>query len=393
MKNIKVLFLLAFVRNFTLSSVIWNLFYYERGFTIRDLAIFALVSSVSQLIFELPSGVIADKWGFKKTLALSRITLFIGFLIKILSRNYIFILFSWSLEGFTSALVSDTDTSLIYDELKKRNKESKYKRVLAFYNGIGFLAFSLASLIGAVVADKYGYLFNYLLTLPMILISLFVVFVLDEPEMSARSKRMVQKPWIIIRTGIKEIAKKAILLKLIYFTAVIYAFNMIVWDYYQTYAMNINLPVIMFGLISVIFSVAESGPQFLTSLYKGNKTLTKIFAIIVFFAALLGVGASIFRNNLGFWFLIISVMITGFSFPITDSVYKRNLSSEFITTMCSFSTITSILTYSLMSVFFGSIAEKINIFTAFGAVSWFLLLSTIAFFFFERKKKIANLTK
>lgn len=132
--NTKILFIWSFFRNFYFSGVIWNLFYLSRGFDLKDLAIFGLTYNLAQLIFELPSGLMADKWGRKKTLIISRLVLFPMIFLIIFSNNYLLILLAWCFDGISSALASDTDTSLIYDELDQKGQLKKYGKILASYN-------------------------------------------------------------------------------------------------------------------------------------------------------------------------------------------------------------------------------------------------------------------
>lgn len=197
---------------------------------------------------------------------------------------------------------------------------------------------------------------------------------------------MTKKPWFIVKTGLNQIFKQPALLKLIYFISVIYAFNMIIWDYYQIFGEKTNLPIASLGIVTMAFSLAESLPQFFSSkLIKKNRSL-KIFSFIIGLTALCVLGASILQNKFGFGLLIVAIMATGFSFPLTDAAYKQSVENKFLTTMCSFSTIMSILIYSLLSLFFGYLADLYGIFVAYGGLSSFILVITLIYFFNNKKQ-------
>ena len=59
--------------NIMLELVVWMIYLKEQGWSLAEVAMLEGIFTISQVIFEFPSGVISDKLGHKKTLLLGEI--------------------------------------------------------------------------------------------------------------------------------------------------------------------------------------------------------------------------------------------------------------------------------------------------------------------------------
>ena len=79
--NIFKMYLLKAVLWFMVAMPIIVLFFQEHGLTLTEVMILQSIYSFSVALFEIPSGFIADVFGRKRTIVLSTIFTFIGFLV------------------------------------------------------------------------------------------------------------------------------------------------------------------------------------------------------------------------------------------------------------------------------------------------------------------------
>ena len=79
--NILKMYLLKAVLWFMVAMPIIVLFFQEHGLTLTEVMILQSIYSFSVALFEIPSGFIADVFGRKRTIVLSTIFTFIGFLV------------------------------------------------------------------------------------------------------------------------------------------------------------------------------------------------------------------------------------------------------------------------------------------------------------------------
>ena len=71
-KNRLLLYFYELISTFVLYYAVDTLFYLERGISSSGYILFVVVTFIIQLLFELPSGVLADKYGKKKILIFSQ---------------------------------------------------------------------------------------------------------------------------------------------------------------------------------------------------------------------------------------------------------------------------------------------------------------------------------
>ena len=126
-----------------------------------DIGIAETVFHITSLIFEIPSGVLADVFGRKKMLIVSSIMRMIGNIIMILSDNLFTVCLSIAFHALSYNFSSGTGDALAYDSLKAANAESRFERFesdqLVIYrlcSGISTLCAGFALFIGHRLA--YG---------------------------------------------------------------------------------------------------------------------------------------------------------------------------------------------------------------------------------------------
>ena len=79
--NIFKMHLLKAVMWFMVAMPIIVLFFQEHGLSLSEVMILQGIYSIAVALFEIPSGYIADVFGRKKTIILSTIFCFVGYLI------------------------------------------------------------------------------------------------------------------------------------------------------------------------------------------------------------------------------------------------------------------------------------------------------------------------
>jgi MFS family permease len=375
MRNVRIVVIMKILRELAFSSPIFNLFFASRGFSIGDLAIYLTTLRMTQTALEVPMGIFADKFGRKRAIRLSRIAVILGFIVMIFANSLWMFLIAAVLDGLCNALYSNADTAIVYDELQKQGKTKSFARFIAIYNGLGWLSYSFAAVIGAMIAE-HSMVTTLIIRLPIFIIHFLVAGMLKDERSESQNTRPKMAAF---KESWSKITRNRHIMRIIYFSSVIFAFNLIVWNYYQSYGMEIGLPIILFGWVAVAFSFAEGVPQFISHKFVNPKHFSKLYLALITASAAFGVGSAILQNGIGFIMLIISVIITGFSFPISSAIIQRHAGNKYRATVSSFGTLFCMLTYAVINLMFGFIADKIDIFGAFLAVSSLALAAAVAY--------------
>lgn len=383
MRNAKIAIFLTVLGELTFSSAIFNIFFMSKGFSIGELGIYFAVSRLSQALLEIPCSSFADKFGRKSSIQLSRIACMVIFALLIFSNNFLVIIIAALLEGVRAALYSDSHTSMVYDSLQKEGKTDYYPKFRAYYSAAGFIAYGTGSLLGASLTSVVPMQILFIMRFPILLAHLVLVGLMKEDVPKNFGKTGNRASTAEIKKSITHILHNRQILKIMYFCALIYALNVIIWDYYQSYGAAIDIPLVFFGWAAVGFSIAEALPQFLSYKFVNPSSFSKLYTSLIITMTLLGIGGAVLQDFNGFILLILAVMVSGLTFPITDSILHEHAGKDHRITVASFNTLLSMLVYALYTLITGTIANETSIFMALGTVCGITLFFTLVYAFFR----------
>lgn len=197
---------------------IWVAFY-TQIITLEQLAIINAIESLTTLALEVPTGALADILGRRKTIIIGSVLLASFFFAVPFANSFLAILLLSLLSGTGSALISGSDSALIYDSLKEQNKESQ---IGAVYTKIGL--YYRLSLISATLLA--GYMFSLWRGLPhfsrgiIVLIASYFIYLMVEPKLDSQ-KFSWSRYFHQIKQGLAELTRSSYIKKLaVYYVAV-----------------------------------------------------------------------------------------------------------------------------------------------------------------------------
>ena len=153
-QNISVSYIYNFLLQLNITSAIWVLYLAFRGMSLVEIGLLESVYHITGVLFELPTGVIADLYGKKFSIITGRIISVISCILMIASDSFLGFAIAFSLSSAAMNLNSGAAEALVYDSLKELGEEEKYKKIWA----------NLAFVIGSPI-------FFYIYPLLLILLS------------------------------------------------------------------------------------------------------------------------------------------------------------------------------------------------------------------------------
>ena len=153
-KQISRLYLCSVLGNLSMTGA-WVAILAARGYSLVEIGLAETVFHITSLIFEIPSGVLADVFGRKNMLIVSTIMRMIGNIIMIASRNMFMVCASIAFQAMSYNFSSGSGDALAYDSLKTVGHENYYEvyasNQLLIYrlcSGLSTLCAGFALLIG-----------------------------------------------------------------------------------------------------------------------------------------------------------------------------------------------------------------------------------------------------
>lgn len=193
-KQLQKLYLYELISGFQIVDAVWVVFLLQRGFSIAQVGIAEGVFHVVSMCCEIPSGMVADLIGRKRTLVLSGLVSAAGSLCMILTNAFPMILVAMGLNAFSYNLVSGSREALTYDSLLEAGAQEDYLRVSATQEKLYLAIFAAANLF-SVVTVSLGYEKGYLISMIQGLCCSIVAFGLWEPRRENRKEKEQKENW------------------------------------------------------------------------------------------------------------------------------------------------------------------------------------------------------
>ena len=251
--NITKLYLIKIAKWFMLFMPIIVLFYQDNGLEMQDIFTLKAVYSVAIVIFEIPSGYLADVLGRKKTLIIGTILGFMGFIVYDFSFTFWSFLVAELVLGLGQSLISGADSALLYDTLKALSNQKKYLKYEGRMVSIGNFAEAIAGILGGLLAEIslrtpfYGQTAVAFIGIP-------AAILLIEP---VRYQKISRMRFIDILGIVKYSLFKSKHLKwTIFYSAIIGTTTLTMAWFVQPYFKMVELPLAMFGLFWALLNLS-----------------------------------------------------------------------------------------------------------------------------------------
>lgn len=248
MKVINRYYLFIFLKNLHFFGAVLVIFFTEwAGLSQFEIQLLQAWFMFWFFILEVPTGAVADYIGRKHSVSLGALVQTLAVLVYgCYPSLYIFALAEF-LFAVAMSLISGADEAWLYDYLKEQKQESKFRKILGRKESFFQAGILIASLIGAVIANKISLNAPILLTSIPVFLSCLVAWSLPEPkrhQLKSESKRYLE----IVKTGvvffIRHPKLRILALDAIIVSACAY---FVVW-LYQPLLQQLNFPIGYFGI-------------------------------------------------------------------------------------------------------------------------------------------------
>lgn len=124
-KQINLLYITSILSNLSITGA-WVAILAARGFSLVQIGFAETIFHITSLIFEIPSGILADVYGRKNMLLVSQIMALVGNIIMALSGGIEMVCLSMIFVALSFNFASGSGDALAYDSLKSEKQEAKY---------------------------------------------------------------------------------------------------------------------------------------------------------------------------------------------------------------------------------------------------------------------------
>jgi len=392
MDKIRVYSIVRLLTSLALGTILPVYVLYFRHYQINlfQIALLAATFEASILIFEMPTGLVADSYGRKISVILSALVSLLSGILFIFFPFLLGFIIAEILNGLGETLRSGALEAWLVDSLKYDNKEEKIK--YAFAQGTKYrLVGNLSGLIlGGYLASLNIKLVWVPFAIIFLVLSIFLILKMNEEykiektvsdRIFSKISETIKKSLIVIRS------QKLILALLLLALFSEFAFETISQYWQVHFSENLFIKTEYFGWLLVISSVVTilliDKVTKLSERFK-HEVSSLVILEILFVLSLLVIALT-FSPILAVLFFVLLQSFTSFKEPIFLDLYNKHIPSEQRATLLSFQSLVGSGGEVLAGLCIGVVALKFGLRITFGAGSVVLFLGLVLFFLLMNK--------
>ena len=357
-----------------------TLFLQGKSLSLTQIGILLGIVSLTNFFLEIPTGIIADRYGRKSSAVLGFIISYLSFFLMIFTHSYPFLMLLYFLHGVGFTLISGAYDAWIYEYLKSHKKEKYmhnfYSRRLSFsYLGLilsgfigGFLV-TFLELYWLIIFDTlFGMAFLY-----------FLLQIPDPPILRKKEYIGFKKFFHTLKEGFTLIKDNRNLLLLIlagmFFTVALGAKELLSQPAY----VELGTPLSYLGYIASFTGLLLAViPSLLLKRSKDHpKRMILLFGILELFAV-----CSLFFVTDYFFFaflLTLSYLCGSIISPISDTIFQHNSRTEVRSTVMSLLNMCLSFVFFIVFVSFGALADILGAHVVIGLSGLFILPAIVCY--------------
>lgn len=241
---------------YSLPHSILTVILLAKGLSLSQILIIQSAYSIAIVLFEFPSGLLADNYSRKNLYSLSKLFLIIMFLIVLFSNQFYLIFAAWFCYGIAAALDSGTLDAYIINQLKLAHREAELRKFLALSNRLEIVGLLLGSSLGGILYHFIGiniYVLGTVFLVASTLISFFFFKETTKSESLQDSHVMVLKKQIT--DSFKELRKQPRLSLILIFDFLTQIFFQTHFQLWQSFFLSKGIDSQYFPFFYVAFQV------------------------------------------------------------------------------------------------------------------------------------------
>lgn len=370
--------------NIMLELVVWMIYLKEQGWSLAEVAMLEGIFTISQVIFEFPSGVISDKLGHKKTLLLGEIFCILYLLTYFFPHIHIIVYLGFIMFALGLAFISGTDISMLYESISEEEKNS-YLKYSGYFNAIAAFSVAIGNILGGWIA-QISWNLLFILAILFRTTALIIGFKIKEPDIKKQVDTLSLKSIITELFNFIKHQKNYICLiaGLGFSTAAVdlsYQYGPLIM---QKFSFDTGMISTVFGSLSLLGAVAG----LLT--YKLTQKVSENILLIILLLFGLTLLLSLFIHNM--LIVLFSLITVNVIFEMWNIIFENKIQevayADIRATVISTGNVFISGLLALSSGLISLVGEKISLVWIIGSIgSIFLIIALISTLFYISKQK------
>ncbi|MBZ2199812.1 MAG: MFS transporter [Lentilactobacillus hilgardii] len=354
---------------------LWVIYLQIQGLSLVEIGLCESIFHVASFLFEVPTGVLADRFSYKSVLIGGRIASILSAIIMLTSHTFLMFAFSFVLSALSYNLQSGTIDALMYDSLIETRQTKAYPKIISTVN----VLYEFGDTAGVVIAGffvHWHFELTYVISILIGFFALISTLMMKEPNVTP-SKVSAQVPETIgsiLRTSYRVLKTNRVLRNLMFFQAVFAGICTSYYFYFQSLMEKAHFSGWMISLLMVTSAVVNIvGIHFTPIIQKRFPKAVLVNSLSWCLIALLLVSWLDWIPMLMMLFLA-SQLLSSLVEPIFSSYYNEMIDSKQRATLLSIASV--LFSFAMIGLFplVGWLIEHYNFSFAFGTIGGIILI-------------------
>ena len=371
-RNLWKILSLKFLGDFLPIAPVLILYYTANGLNSTQIFTIQAVFHLAVLLFEVPSGYLADVIGRKKTLLFGAIFFPLGLAVYTAGRSFPAFIAAEILLAVSVSMRSGCDSAMIFDSLRQLGRQDEYKR----FEGSCALLARTGTAVSSVAGGLLAAIFLRLAFLVNVFSSLFMPFIafsLTEPE---REKRPGENPFRDILHICRYCLQQPHIRPVVLFCGLLMASQLTgLWGYFLLYR-ELGIGVGWFGILFAVFQLAGALGGARSHPFSerfGARGALFLALLSPLFFILLGLFPTV-------WLLPVipaNALLWNLAYPVLLERLNLAVGSDVRATVLSLAAMAGSVMFVIISPLFGRLTDAASLSVAFVALGGFFLLAGV----------------
>lgn len=356
LRNIKVISLFNLCTDFVFFAPVAIIIFQKiTGSYALGMSIFS-IAYVSSALFEVPTGVISDMVGRKRTVILGAFCSVLCVIFYAIGTFYWIMVLGAFFQGLSRSFYSGNNDALLYDTLKQTGKEEKYQDYLGKLSSLFQVALGIASIIGGFIASYSFSVVMWISVIPQLGCLLLSFFIIEPTVVSNKSTNIYDH----LNISLKKFKENFRLQLLAISDMINFALGESAFFLRATF-INMVWPLWALG----VFSLLTHFSGFLSFYFSGKviKKLSPKFVLNfeILYGRIANFIALLFPSGLSPIFIASTSLNFGLGIVARNSLMQKEFTQEQRATMASMSAFLGSIMFGIVSILLGFSADKIGV--------------------------------
>ena len=359
-KNIKLFRVYSLLTGKFFVGTTLVIFLTFKGFSFTEIMLISTITGICSMIFEIPSGMLADKIGCKKCINYGLLITIIANIVIILADNFLYIVLYSVLTALGSSTISGADYALLYESLKQAGCSELFKDTIRKINSIKMYFVAVVTIFSGVLYELNEYL-PFVCTTVIYILAFFVSMMFIDVKKTVNEKEKFGDYFKQSITAIKDNKRlRWLFMAGAFFCVLFLNQNILLQQYMNDIGLNVALFGIVFFIYNLITAFVSKRSGKIESVF--GKYTKSIFTLLIVACFLV---AGVCRNYIGIAVLALCRISIATINPIMDAEVNEQIDSAQRATLLSCYHSFSTLVDSVVSLFIGITIENFGIFSTY----------------------------